>query len=297
MVTGARYFLGVAGAALLWSAPAAAMEPGVGAADPRVITAAPAMAGGRVPIGRGPEALNWFGGCGWGWGGCFVPAQGGGGLLAGVLAVGAIAVIASVIANNRDREVNRVERPPRIEQRRTQGLGSGLDRAVDMCVQQVDRGSTRSAGVENASRTVDGWRVTGTLRQGGGQGGRWNCWIDNEGRVRQVDFGAGGEETPGNVGAVAPGSADPQLSSEAYALAREGLRAEQGRLAPGAEAEGVDGGAPASQDLWVAPADRPDRPLVDPDAPLPAYPGGPLPGEEGYEEAVAAQAARAAAAR
>jgi hypothetical protein len=54
-----------------------------------------------------------------------------------------------------------------------------------MCVDQVERGDTHVASVDNASRTADGWRVAGQLSRGGG----FNCWIDNDGRVRQVDFG------------------------------------------------------------------------------------------------------------
>ena len=127
----------------------------------------------------------------------------GGDILAGVLILGGIAAIASAASNsskNKQREVrdtyNYPPPAPRYQERydyapppppaQSSGYQSrGIDGAVDSCVSQVERGSTRVASVDNASRTADGWRIAGQLSQGGG----FNCWIDNDGRVRQVDFG------------------------------------------------------------------------------------------------------------
>ena len=166
-----------------------------------------------------------------------------GDVIAGVAVIGLIAAIAGAADSNNRRErveerypepqYRRDERPARTRSYTTE---RGIDNAVDLCVEQVERGSERVDSVDNAGRTADGWRVAGVLDNGEA----WSCWIDNDGRVRSVDFGA-------RVSA-----SDGQLSDEAYASAR----AAQGAAAP------VDG------DL------------------RPAYPGGPLPGEDGYDEAV-----------
>jgi len=127
----------------------------------------------------------------------------GGDILAGVLILGGIAAIASAASHSskRDRQVRDDYRNPQpYPQQRydyqapppspaAPASGNyqprGIDGAVDMCVDQVERGDTHVASVDNASRTADGWRVAGQLSKGGG----FNCWIDNDGRVRQVDFG------------------------------------------------------------------------------------------------------------
>lgn len=292
---------GAAGLVLVAAGPSAA-----NAAEP--FAPAGALAGPALaqPFSRdlrpgAPETARWFGGCGWGWGWgggwCHGAGVGAGGVVAGVLAVGAIAAIATIAANRRARAVNRVPPPPRIDERRTRTGGSGLDRAVGMCVEQVDKGATRSASVDQASRTSDGWRVSGTLRQGGG----WNCWIDPEGRIRQIDFGSAAPLPRDAAGADprADPRADPQWSAQAYGRARANLRAREAEEETGfgaADRAGEDQPAePEDEHTWIAPASEPSRPLVDTDAPLPAYPGGPLPGEEGYEEAMAARRGASAA--
>jgi len=182
-----------------------------------------------------------------------------GDVIAGVLVLGSIAAIASAASSNRNRQRVETRYPRRddagYDMRGDARRSSGMNRAIDMCVDQVERGSEQVGSVDNASRTGDGWRVSGALDDGGG----WNCWIDNDGRIRQVDLGewfsySGPEPRLGPTMA-----AGPQLSDADYARARAAVD-QQG-------SEQFDDG-----DLQ--------------DVPQPAYPGGPLPGEEGYEEAL-----------
>jgi hypothetical protein len=165
-----------------------------------------------------------------------------GDVVAGVLVLGAIAAIAGAADSDNDRRRQRAEpyREPMREPARGYQSSRGIDSAVGMCVDQIERGSDRVDSVDNAARTADGWRVSGALDSGAG----WNCWIDNDGRVRSIDFAGDGERF-----GIAPPSGG-QLSDDAYAQARAAQR----------------GGA----------------------EPQPAYPGGPLPGEDGYEEALLA---------
>ena len=66
------------------------------------------------------------------------------------------------------------------------GAGRGIDGAVDRCVSEVERGSTRVETVDNATRDANGWRVSGRIN--GGQS--FDCTIDSEGRIRDVNVGS-----------------------------------------------------------------------------------------------------------
>ncbi|WP_054530231.1 hypothetical protein [Erythrobacter sp. SG61-1L] len=150
-----------------------------------------------------------------------------GDVLAGVLIIGGIAAIASAASNSsRNSEPNEDyryrepsypypdERPDYQGQDSYRGSGysgGGIDNAVSICTDQVERGATRVASVDNAARTADGWRISGQLDNGGG----FNCWIDNDGRVRNVDLGG-----VSYSGDAYPGS-DNQWDDDAYARARE----------------------------------------------------------------------------
>ena len=180
-----------------------------------------------------------------------------GDVLAGVLVIGAIAAIAgSSNSNSRDNDRRREARYPepqyRPDPRANYQSSRGIDSAVSMCVDQVERGSDRVQSVDNAERNTDGWRVSGSLDGGAG----WNCWIDNDGRIREVNLSggnAGYSYSGSNDGQYSTAAAaDGQLSDDVYARARA---AQRGTVAP--ESSGQ-----------------------------PAYPGGPLPGEEGYDDAV-----------
>jgi hypothetical protein len=177
-----------------------------------------------------------------------------GDVIAGVLVLGTLAAIASSSNNRRERERDsdvRYREPVRNDRRDNRGWSTGgIDSAVNMCVDQVERGRDRVDSVDNASRNAGGWQVSGSLEDGT----YFSCRIDNEGRIRSIDLG---DDFAANTAEV--GKPGPQLSDETYARARASLR--------GQEATGlVD---------------------YDIDADLrPAYPGGPLPGEEGYEAAL-----------
>lgn len=195
----------------------------------------------------------------------------GGDILAGVLVLGGIAAIASAANNNRrDREVVVVERD-RVRERdydyrpenrdvnrrtttRSTSGGSGIDNAVSMCLNEIEQ-NIRVDSVDGASRVGSGWIVTGSLFDGSG----FSCEIDNSGQISGVDYGRGVRSsslpTTQRLASVDGARAEGQLSDDRYASAR------------------ADVGGTTRPDLAIDPND--ER--------LPAYPGGPLPGEEGSE--------------
>jgi hypothetical protein len=147
-----------------------------------------------------------------------------GDVIAGALVIGGIAAIASAASKSKhDSERYDYPPPPPPAPRYQDSYdyappardyqAGGINDAVNMCVGQVERGNDRVASVDNASRSADGWRVAGRLSAGGG----FNCWIDNDGRVRQVDFG-GDRYSAYDDEAPAP---DGQWSDDDYARARE----------------------------------------------------------------------------
>ena len=188
-----------------------------------------------------------------------------GDVVAGVVVLGALAaIIGSSRDHRRDRE--RYEQPReqgRYDGRERQDYESnGIERAVDMCIDEIERYDDRVETVDEARRAPDGWHVSGTLDNGSG----WDCEIDNNGRISDVVMGGNGYVTPGDgryygSQAVTPRGSG-QLSDSAYASARASTRT-----------PADDGYAYRYDDTAPAPSD---------DA-RPAYPGGPLPGEEGYE--------------
>ncbi|OYX66221.1 MAG: hypothetical protein B7Y88_04810 [Sphingomonadales bacterium 32-64-17] len=191
-----------------------------------------------------------------------------GDVIAGVLVIGAIAAIASSARNNsRERYDERYPRrePAQADYRRgSRSSESGIDRAVDICVDQAERGSARVDSVDDASRRPDGWRVSGRMSDGEG----WNCWIDNDGRLRSLDFGTANTDY-GTGGRYQSAAASGQLSDEAYSRARAATR--YGR---------ANGDYEASGQRTYANSGEIDADLAS--GPVPAYPGGPLPGEESY---------------
>jgi hypothetical protein len=136
-----------------------------------------------------------------------------GDVLTGVLIIGGIAAIANAAGKNRDERYRYPDTYPNERQRYRQGDwradGSGLDRAVDMCVDEIERGPDRVGSVDNASRTGEGWAVSGVLETGAG----FSCRIDNNGRIRDVDLG-------GSRADYAPQGEDRQWSDDYYARAR-----------------------------------------------------------------------------
>ncbi len=187
-----------------------------------------------------------------------------GDVIAGVLVLGTIAAIAGA-GRNRDRDRDYRERDYRDRDYRESDNrrdydSRGLDNAAEMCVEQIERGRDRVEDVSSARRTSDGWRVTGTLTDGAG----WNCWIDNDGRIRSVDLGTQDYSYDADAGYPSSAAAAPagnQWDDNAYARARAGTRT-----------------AADSEYAYRA------EPEYTPNAadPQPAYPGGPIAGEEEY---------------
>ncbi|WP_340589248.1 hypothetical protein [Erythrobacter alti] len=187
-----------------------------------------------------------------------------GDVIAGVLVLGTIAAIAgSSRSRDRDRDYRDRDYPDRDYRDRDyrDDRGGydrrGMERAVDMCIDQIERGRDEVDDISSARRTSDGWRITGTLENNES----WSCWIDNDGRVRNVDVGAPSYsyDDAGDFTAAAP--AGEQWDEGAYARARATTR--------------------TASDSEYTYREEP-RVTATSDGPRPSYPGGPLPGEEAY---------------
>ncbi|MFU7529602.1 hypothetical protein [Qipengyuania sp. ASV99] len=200
----------------------------------------------------------------------------GGDVLAGVLVLGGIAAIASAASNNRRRErdvvvVERQRNTVRYDDRRYDDRranprasnGSGIDSAVSQCLTEIER-DVRVDSVDGARRLAQGWVVSGTLFNGAG----FTCQIGNDGRISDIDYGGGFQGSADGTGVYSSdytsdytsdyasdyASADGQLSDVRYADARAAMGANVYRV--------------------------PD----ETGEPLPAYPGGPLPGEAEWSD-------------
>ncbi|WP_347301878.1 hypothetical protein V5740_07480 [Croceibacterium sp. TMG7-5b_MA50] len=147
-----------------------------------------------------------------------------GDVIAGVAVLGAIAAIAGVF-DGRQRENEPV--PVRYPEQDTRGYGaeygsqaggSGLDRAVDICVAELEATGTNVVGVDGANRTGDGWFVSGAVDGGA----PFSCRIGNDGRVSDVQVGDAGQPADdGYYGAAAP--IDGQYDDATYIRARGDL--------------------------------------------------------------------------
>ena len=193
-----------------------------------------------------------------------------GDVFAGVLILGGIAAIASAANNNERRRDRYEDRRYRYEDRRDRdryddrrrsnprSSGSGIDSAVSQCLGEIER-DVRVDSVDNAIRGPSGWVVSGTLFNSSG----FTCRIDNSGRISDIDYG--GFSSSADLGEDGfAGQAEGQWSDDRYARARATTpRAEP--TAPG-DLAAVDG------NLAVTTQEA-----------RPAYPGGPLPGEETFE--------------
>lgn len=141
-----------------------------------------------------------------GWGGNWGGGYGrhhdgvdGGDILAGVLIIGGIAAIASAASKSKkDRErqddyryPDRQTTPQRDgsagygqDDRPEWREGNGINSAVDRCLGEVERGSTKVDEVDSVNRDGQGWRVTGRT----GNGGSFACSVDTDGRIRSVSI-------------------------------------------------------------------------------------------------------------
>lgn len=110
-----------------------------------------------------------------------------GDILTGVLIVGGIAAIASAASKSKRRdyeERSRDYREGRDDSRRESRSGRGIDRAVDMCLETIER-DVRVEEVEGVDRTGEGWRVTGTIFNGD----QFVCTIGPDGKIDDVSYG------------------------------------------------------------------------------------------------------------
>lgn len=174
-----------------------------------------------------------------------------GDVLAGVVILGGIAAIASAATKNRDRDYRQDDyryRDYRTDRgydyrdsRNSPGYdsGSGMDSAVDMCVDAIER-DTRVDSVDSADRLGTGWTVSGTLFDGG----RFTCRIGNDGRISDIEYGTG------NVGYGEP-YVDNQWSDESYRQARANVGYGQPDVAsePSYDAQPAYPGGPVDGDL------------------------------------------------
>ena len=124
-------------------------------------------------------------------------------LIGAAIIGGALAIADSQRRREREREVVVIERDPRYrdsdpdrDRRDVRRSGSsGLDSAVDMCLDRIER-DVRVDSVDNVQRTASGWEVTGAIFNGA----PFRCRIGNDGRIDRIDydgaFGAGGWGEP-----------------------------------------------------------------------------------------------------
>lgn len=158
------------------------------------MAATPALAGGGWGGGWGRGHHRHHGGDDAGW------------IIGGIIGIGIIAAMASSASKtNREREARErdsryPDRDYRSENRDYRGddrggyganrdggyspssANRGIDGAVDSCVAEVERGSTRVDTVESVDRDGEGWRVEG--RTNGGK--PFACSVGSSGRIRSV---------------------------------------------------------------------------------------------------------------
>jgi hypothetical protein len=189
-----------------------------------------------------------------------------GDVLAGVLIIGGIAAIANAASkNNRDRryrDADYRDNDRRYQDRdyrdrrndpRSDGA-RGINSAVNQCVSRIER-DVRVDSVDGVDRTSEGWVVTGSIFNGDS----FACNIDSDGQIDDISYGAGFASN----NSVQPKQGN-QHSDDRYAAAWGA--ADRGEIR-----------APQA----VARANTDDV--------RPAYPGGPLPGEELSEDDAAEQ--------
>lgn len=201
-------------------------------------------------------------------------------VVAGVLVIGAIAAIAGAASRDDDRR-ERLPRDPYPSDRGTwrgdYRASDGLARAADMCVAEVER-ERRGEDVEQVDRRASGWIVSGTTEGGGA----FTCTIGNDGMIGGIDY-RGGDVRPPRDDRYDRGDDDDRYDDDRY----DDDRYSDDRYDDDDRAGDDDDDRDDRQ--WDArryaeERERLDRqagrpPVVD-DTAQPAYPGGPLPGED-----------------
>ena len=174
-----------------------------------------------------------------------------GDVIAGALIIGGIFAVASAVDSSNKRD-------DRYDQ--DYQANADFDRAVDACVNRVGR-DERVGSVDKVGRTRSGYSVSGTLASGNS----FSCQVSASGRVSDVDYGYGGVtyqsggQTYGEPQYASSGYSDVQYSDETYARARA--------------------------DTYSRPDaySQPDSYATPDSNAQPAYPGGPVPGQQ-YED-------------
>ncbi|WP_379921028.1 hypothetical protein [Erythrobacter sp. R86502] len=206
---------------------------------------------------------------------------GAGDVLLGAAIIGGVAAIIS--SNNRrerDRDVvvvdRRVRAPDwrddsrryddrRFDDRRASSTGtgsSGLDAAVNQCLERIER-DVRVDTVDSVDRTGAGWQVGGVLFNGV----PFQCRIGNSGQIDTIDYGDGfadvGYSAVQDRGEPLPRGAG-QWDDQRYTAARTAVG---GEVRPDI----------AVQEARMQVVRSDEAPPAT--SAMPAYPGGPIPGE------------------
>ena len=215
------------------------------------LTAIPAVAAElptsrHAPVASASHYGPYYGGH---WGGGYRHRRGSsaGDILGGILILGTIAAVASAASKaNRTRSYPQpYPYPDRRGDYRPQGP-QGLEGAADLCMREVER-NARAREVTRVERSASGWLVTGAMADGAA----FSCSIGADGRIDRVDVGGRaqvlGDNAPQYDTAPQSGT-DRQYDDERYRSARADIDS------------GADGAVHSG--------------------PQPAYPGGPLPGED-----------------
>lgn len=168
-----------------------------------------------------------------------------GDVIAGAVVLGTIAAIVSSAKRERRSEQDWRNRDWDDRSRPSDDRydARGLDGAADQCVREIER-DVRVRGVDTVERDAAGWLVRGTVYDGAA----FTCSIGQDGRIEDITYDGA------TRGALSDG--DGQWSEERYRAARD----EVGEIAPERRDDAAD-----------VPGDE---------GPQPAYPGGPLPGED-----------------
>ena len=191
-----------------------------------------------------------------------------GDVLTGVLILGGIAAVANAVKNSnrderyRDRDYRDSDYRDRRGEPYRDSNATGLDRAASLCVAAIER-DARVETVDSVDRNAAGWTVTGRLFDGQG----FSCRIGQDGRIDAIDYGTGAAPYGTAYDGRAFSGEDNQLPDDRYRAARAGIEAQGGYAV-------VGDAAPLLQ----------NSPNVGPppEGPVPAYPGGPLPGDSDY---------------
>ena len=124
-----------------------------------------------------------------------------GDVLTGILIIGGIAAIASA-ASSKNKQRERYDRreesyPDQRDQRdysrddrpewqdqQGGGANGGINSAINRCMSEVSRGSSKVQDVDSVAREGDGWRVMGSTTSGS----QFSCAVDRDGRIRNVNI-------------------------------------------------------------------------------------------------------------